>query len=76
MCGGSLSGVMHFSHEACMVMSRGVVSLGSFLSFVVDGRSKVALRVSREVRKEVLGPGLSPFNNLAMITLAGWINRI
>jgi len=38
-----------------MVVSRGVVSLGSFLSSVVAGRSRVALRVSREVRREVFG---------------------
>ena len=55
VCGGRLSGVMNFSHEACKVVSRGVVSLGSLLSSVVAGRSKVALRVSREVRREVLG---------------------
>ena len=73
MCGGRLPGVMNFSHEACMVVSRGVVSLGSFLSSLFVGRSRVALRVSREVRKEVSGPSLSPFGNLAMITLVGWI---
>ncbi len=73
MCGGRLSVVMNFSHEACMVVSRGLVSLGSFLSSVFDERSKVALRISREVRREVLGPDLSPFGNLAMITLVGWI---
>ena len=73
---GRLSGVMNLSHEACKVVSRGVVSLGSFLSSVVVGRSKVALRVSREVRREVLGPGLSPFGNQAMITLLGWICRV
>jgi hypothetical protein len=39
-------------------------------------RSRVALRVSREFRIEVLGPGLSPFGNLAMITLVGWICRV
>ena len=54
-------------------MSKGVVSLGSFLSSVVVGRSKVVLRVFREVRREVLGPGLSPFGNWAMMTLVGWI---
>ena len=54
-----------------MVVSIGVVSLGSFLSSADDGRSRVALRVSREVRREVLGPGLYPFGNLAMITLVG-----
>ena len=73
MYGGRLSGVMNFSHEVCMVVSRGVVYLGSFLSFVYAGRSKVALRVSREVRREILGPDLSLFGNLAMVTLVGWI---
>ena len=66
--------VLNFSHEACIVVSRGVVSLGSFLSSVVARRSIVDLRISREVRREVLGPGLSPFGNLAMITLVGWID--
>ena len=65
--------MMDFSHEVCVVVSRDVVSLGSFLSFVVVGKSEVALRVSREVRREVLGLVLSPFGNLAMIMLVGWI---
>ena len=56
-----------------MVVSRGVGSLGSFLSSVQAGRRRVALRVSREARREVLGPGLSPLGSLAMITLVGWI---
>ena len=73
MCGGRLSGVKNFSHETCMVVSRCVVSLGSFMSSVFAGRSKVTLGVSREVRREVLWFGLSPFGNLAMITLMGWI---
>ena len=55
-----------------MVVNRGVVSLGSFLSSVVAGRTKVALRVSREVRRKVLGPGLSPFGSLVMMTLVCW----
>jgi hypothetical protein len=33
----------------------------------------VALGVSREIMREVLGPVLSPFGSLAMITLMGWI---
>ena len=74
--GGTLSGEMNSSQEACMVVSRGVVSSGSFLCFVVPRRSWVTLRVSREVRREVLGPGLSPFGNLATITLVGWIYRV
>ncbi len=76
MCGGMFSGVINFFHEACMVMSRGVVSEGNFLSFVVVGRSTVDLRVSREVQRAVLGAGLSPFCNLATITLVGWICRV
>ncbi len=54
-----------------MVVSRDVVSEGSFLYYVDDGRRRVALSVSMEVRREVLGPGLSPFGNLAMITVVG-----
>jgi hypothetical protein len=69
--GGRLSGAMNCSHEMCMMVSRGVVSFGSFLSCMVAGRSRVALRVSREVRMEDSGPGLSPFGSLAMITLVG-----
>ncbi len=59
-----------------MVVSRGAVSNGNFLSSVVVGRRRVTLRVSRELRREVLGPGLSPFGNLATITLVGWICRV
>ncbi len=58
-----------------MVVS-GVLSVGNFLSYVVAGRIKVALRVSSEVRREVLGPGLSPFGSLAMITFVGWMCRV
>ena len=54
-----------------MVVCRGVVSLGSFLSSEMAGRSRVAPRVSREVRREVLGLGVSPFGSLAMVTLVG-----
>ena len=73
MYGRRLSGVMNYSHEVCMVVSRGVVSLGSFLSSVVAGRRIGALRVSREAQREVLGRGLSLFGNLVMMTLVGWI---
>ena len=59
-----------------MLMSIDVVSEINFLSSVVLGRRRVVLRVSREVRREVLGPGLSPFGNLAMITLVGRICRV
>ena len=73
MRGGRLSGVINCFHEGCMVVSRGVVFEGNFLSSVVVGRSRVALRVSREVRRAIVGPGLSPFGNVAMITLVGWM---
>ena len=73
MCGGELSDMMNGSYEVCMVVSRGVVSLGSFMTSVGDERSSVALRVSMEVRREDLVPGLSPFGSLAMITLVGWM---
>ena len=35
----------------------------------------MARRVSMEVRKAVLGPGLSPFDSLAQMTLVGWMWR-
>ena len=76
MCGDSLSGVMNFSQNVCMVVSRGVVSLGSFLCSVVAGRSSVALRVSKEVQRAILGPVLSPFGSLAMSTFVGGICRV
>ena len=59
-----------------MVVSNGVLSVGNFLSSVVAGRSRVARRVSSEVRREVLGPGLSPFDSPAMITFVGWMCRV
>ncbi len=59
-----------------MVVSRGVVSLGSFLWSAVAGRISVALRVSMEVRRAVLGPVLSPFGSLAMITFVGGMCRV
>ena len=71
LCEGRLSGVMNFIQEVCIVVHMGVVSLGSFMCSVVAGRSKVALRVSREVRRAVLGPVLSPFGSLAMSTFVG-----
>ena len=76
MYGGRLSGVITFFREVCMVVSRGLLSEGNFMTSVDAGRSRVALRVSREVRREVLGPGLSLFGNLAMITLVGWMCRV
>ncbi len=65
--------MMYFSHEVCMVVSSVVVSLGSFVSSVVAGKRRVALRVSKKFRMEVIGPGLSPLGSLAMMTLVGWM---
>ena len=59
-----------------MVVSMGVVSLGSFLCYVVAGRRRVALRVSMEVRRAVLGSVLSPFGSLAMIAFVGGMCRV
>ena len=75
MCEGKLSGVMNYIQEVSMVLRRGVVSLGSFLCSVVAGRSSVSLRVSREVRRAVLGPVLSPFGSRAMSTFVGEMCR-
>ena len=47
------------------------MSLGSFLCSVVEGKSRVTLRVSRKVRRAVFGPVLSLFGSLAMSTSAG-----
>ncbi len=58
------------------MVSSGVLSVGNFLSSVIAGRSRVALRVSSEVRRELLGLGLSPFGSLAMITFVGWMCRV
>jgi hypothetical protein len=43
---------------------------------VVAYRSSVALRVSREVQRAVLGPDLSPFGILAMSTFVGEMCRL
>ena len=53
---GKLSGLMYVCHDVCMVVKRGVVSFGSFLCSVVEGRSRVARSVSSEVLRAVLGP--------------------
>ena len=68
---GKLWGLMYACHDVCMVVWRGVVSLGSFLCSVLEGRSRVARSVSREVRRAVLGPVLSAFGSLAMSTFVG-----
>ena len=54
----------------------GVVSLGSFLCYVVTGISHVALRVSREVRRAVFGPVLPAFGSLVMSTFVGEMCRV
>ena len=73
---GRLSGRMNLVHEVGRVVSRGVLSLGNFLCSVVAGRSSVARRVSREVRRAVLGPGLSPLGSLAMSAFVGEMWRV
>ncbi len=50
-----------------------MVSLRSFLSSVVAGRSRVALRISKEILIEVLGPDLSSLGSLAVMALVGWM---
>jgi hypothetical protein len=52
------------------------MSLGGFLCSVEAGRSKVARRVTMEVRKVVLGPVLSPLGSLAIMALVDWIWRV
>ena len=76
MCGGRPLGVINCFHELCMVMSRGVLSVGNFLSSVDAWRRRAALRVSSEAWREDLGPGLSPFGSVAMVTLVGWMCRV
>ena len=46
MCDDRFSGFMDASQIGCMIVKRGGVSLGSFLSSVEAGRSRVALRES------------------------------
>ena len=59
-----------------MVVSRGVVSLGSSVCSVVTGMSSVALSVSKEVRRAVLGPVLSPLGSVAMSAFVGEVFRV
>ena len=73
---GRLSGVMILIQEARMVVSGGVVSLGNLLCSVVAGRSSLALRVSREARRAVLGPVLSPLGSLATSAFVGEMCRM
>ena len=67
---------MNFSHVICMVVSKGDVSLGSFICSVVEGRSRVALRVSMDVLREILLPGLPPLGSRANLTLVGWMCNV
>ncbi len=76
LCEGKLSGVINVVQEVCMVVRRGVVSLGSFLCSVVAGNISVALRVSREIRRAVSGPVLSPFGSLAKSTFVGGMCKV
>ena len=64
---------MYLCHEVCMVVSCGISSFGNSRCSVLEGRSRVALRVSIEVRRAVFTPALSPLGNLAITTLVGWI---
>ncbi len=73
---GRLSGLMYVCHYVCMAVSRGVVSLGSFICSVVEGRSGVARSVSSEVRRAVFCSGLSAFGSLAMSTFVGDMWRV
>ena len=68
MCDSRFSGFMNGSHEGCIRVERGVVSLGNFLSSEETGRSRVAMRESMVVRRDALIPTLSPFGSLAMMT--------
>jgi hypothetical protein len=46
-----------------MVVSRDLLSLESFLSSEEAGKSRIALREFREIRRDVLGHGLSPLGS-------------
>ena len=56
-----------------MSVEAGVISLGSFLCSVEAGRSRMARRLSVEVRSADSDPGLIPFESLASMTLVGWM---
>ena len=73
---GKVTVLMYFVHDVCMLVCWGVVSLGSFLCSVVEGRSSVALKLSREVRRAVLGPVLSAFESLDRNTSVGEMCRV
>ena len=73
VCGDRYAVGICWDHDVCMVVVRGEASFGSFRCSVVEGRSKVARRVSMEVLREILLPGLSPLGRRAIITLVGWM---
>ena len=73
---GKSSNLMYVCHDVCIVVSSGVVSLGSFLCSVVAGRRRVARSVSSEVRRAVFGPGFSAFGSLAMSAFVGDMWRV
>ena len=73
---GKVAVLMYFVHDVCMLVCWGVVSLGSFLCSVVEGRSRVALKVSREIRRAVFGPVLSAFGSLDSSTFVGEMCRV
>ena len=76
MCVGKLSGLIYVCHDVCIVVSSGVVSLGSFVCSVVVGWRRVARSVSSEVRRAVFGPVFSAFGSLAMSAFVGDMWRV
>ncbi len=73
---GRVAGLMYLVHVVCIVVCWGVVSLGNFLCSVVEGRSRVALSVLREVLRAVFGPVLSAFGSLDRSTSVGEMWRV
>ena len=73
LCEGMCVVVMYLCHEVCMVVSFGITSFGNLRCSVLEGRSRVARRVSMEVRRAALAPGLSPLGSLAITTVVGCI---
>ncbi len=73
---GKVSVLIYFNHDVCMLVCWGVVSLGSFMCSVVEGRRRVARRVSSEVRREVFGPVLSAFGRLGRSASVGGMCRV
>ena len=76
MCDGRSPGFRNGSQEGRIIVEKGVVFLGRFLSSEEAGSSRVALRESMALRRDVLTPGLSSLGSLATMTLAGCIWRV